>query len=298
MRYYIDNNTLFIRGSFRAASSGISTDIRNVSTILNHTAPLGVNHGDPEKELGFVAAAAGITGNFFGLMSSVPLSGLCVLQYDFVTVFIIAGIRNVTSDTDSHVNIIICSGEGLADAALLQMIIVATDAKAEVLKEKGFSITGTPADAVIVASEGKEKHRYASRVRGIGKRVHDAILYGLPEALHRHEGIVRQSRPSFFIFSRFKGDHWTEWHPEDCPYYPCHFAGQRCDFCYCPLYPCSDESLGQWVERANGGKVWNCSHCTLLHEPDIAEYLLHYPDASKEELVRLRNTKKNDETGH
>jgi hypothetical protein len=38
--------------------------------------------------------------------------------------------------------------------------------------------------------------------------------------------------------------HWVEWSPEGCPYYPCHFEGQQCDFCYCPLYPCLDTSLG------------------------------------------------------
>jgi len=292
MRYYIDNNTLFIRGSFRAASTGIFGGIRSVSTLLIHFTPVDLSQGDQEKELGSVVAGAGIQKDFFGLLTAPPLRQPCVLQYDFVTVFITAAGRNDFAAIGGPVNIIITSGEGLSDAALLALIMVATETKAEVLKDEGLLVSGTPADAVIAACEGEEKHRTAGRITDVGMRVRDAILHGLLKALSCQEGNVNLSRPSFFIFSRFKGDHWVEWNPDNCPYYPCHFAGQRCDFCYCPLYPCGDESLGQWVESSNSGEVWNCSRCMLLHEPEIADYLKKYPDASKDELVRLRDQKK------
>jgi adenosylcobinamide hydrolase len=119
-------------------------------------------------------------------------------------------------------------------------------------------------------------------------RVREAVLYGLPEALKRHDAAESSGTPSFFIFSRFKGEHWVEWTPQDCPYFPCHFPGQRCDFCYCPFYPCDDEELGEWTESSKGGKVWNCAHCTLLHEPQIADYLKKFPMASRHELQRLQ----------
>ncbi|MDP6613031.1 MAG: cysteine-rich small domain-containing protein, partial [Candidatus Hydrothermarchaeota archaeon] len=25
---------------------------------------------------------------------------------------------------------------------------------------------------------------------------------------------------------------------EKCEYYPCHFQGQDCTWCFCPFYPC------------------------------------------------------------
>ncbi len=65
MRYYFDTNTLFIRGNFRAASTGIAGGIRSVSTLINHTVPAGWSHEDPEKELEFVAAESGIDRGFF-----------------------------------------------------------------------------------------------------------------------------------------------------------------------------------------------------------------------------------------
>ncbi len=291
MRYYLENNTLFIRGSFRAASTGISGGLRCVSTLLNHAAPPGLAEEEGKRELEFAAARAGLSTDFLGMLTPGALHQPCVLQYDFITVFITAGSSAGPQVNTGPVNIIITSGEGLSDAALLGLITVSSEAKADVLKDEGRIVSGTPTDAVIAACEGEENHR-AGRATDAGVGVREAILYGLREALRREEGIVRWTHPLFFIFSRFKGDHWVEWSPENCPYYPCHFAGQRCDFCYCPLYPCGDESLGQWVESSNGGDVWNCSHCTLLHEPDIADYLKKYPDAHKDELKRLRDQKK------
>ena len=287
MRYYLENSTLFIRGSFRAASTGIDGGIRSVTTLLNHTVPADWRE-DPERESGLVAAAAGIGDEMFGLLTAVPVRQACVLQYDFITVFITAGIRREPPATAGTINIIVCSSEGLEDAALLETIMVATEAKTEALIGLDLPATGTPTDAVIAASEGEVKHRYAGRITEAGLRIREAVLHGIPEALRRHDAGVQPDRPAFFIYSRLKGGHWVEWSPDkECPYYPCHFKGQSCDFCYCPFYPCRDEALGQWVESSGGGKVWNCASCTLLHEPAIADYCKKFPMAPREELMRL-----------
>jgi len=61
----------------------------------------------------------------------------------------------------------------------------------------------------------------------------------------------------------------------ECPYYPCHFQGQDCTFCFCPFYPCGDERTGgKWVERSSGGMVWSCEGCAIVHRPDTAEKLV------------------------
>ena len=177
----------------------------------------------------------------------------------------------------------------MEDAALLEIILVAAGAKTEALLASGCGMSGTAADAVIAACEGKVQHHNAGRLTEAGRRVREAVLHGVPEAIRRNANTTgQQDRPAFFIFSRFKGEHWVEWVPEDCQYYPCHFPGQRCDFCYCPFYPCGDESLGQWVESSTSGKVWNCARCTLLHEPVVADYIKKFPGASLNELKRLK----------
>jgi adenosylcobinamide hydrolase len=287
MRYFTDTNTLFVSGTFRAASTGLNGGIRQVSTLFNHTVPAGWDHAEPGKELAMVAAGAGLAPDFFGLLTAVKVQHCCVLQYDFVTVFITAGIRREPPESAGTINIIVTSSEGMGDAALFETIMVATEAKAEALAALGLPLSGTPTDAVIVACEGGQKHLYAGRLSGIGLRVRAAILHGIPHAIQSHDSGVQNLQPSFFVFSRIKGEHWVEWTPHNCPYYPCHFKGQNCDFCYCPFYPCGDEGLGQWSAGSNGNKVWNCAGCTLLHEPENANYLKKFPLSSLTE-IKLR----------
>jgi len=297
MRYYTQSDTLFVRGSFRAASTGISGGIRSVSTLLNHTLRPDCDAADAEKVLEMVAAGAGIGGDCFGLLTTVPASQACVLQYDFITVFITAGIRREEPGRAGSINIIVTSGEGMSDGALLETIMIATEAKAEAMLALGLPLTGTPADTVMAACEGVERHDSAGRLSEAGRRVREAVLHGIPAALTRHDAGVAADRPAFFVFSRIKGEHWIEWSPVNCPYYPCHFKGQSCEFCYCPFYPCKDEELGQWAKSSNGSRVWNCAKCRLLHKPKVAEYLKKYPGASLEELVRVQNRKQRKTPG-
>jgi adenosylcobinamide hydrolase len=282
MRYYLRGSTLFIRGNFRSVSTGTGGGIGTVSTLLNHTVPPEWDGMDPLRELSAVTSREGLPPDFFGLLTAVKMRHLCILQYDFVTVFISAGIRPGSPGT---ITIIACSSQGMSDAALAGAIITATEAKSEALRGLGHPFSGTPTDAVIVASEGTPVHPYAGILTEVGARIHAAVLFGVPEALQRHDGIVVRGAPSYFIFSRYGGEHWVEWLPRSCPYYPCHFEGQRCEFCYCPFYPCGDESLGEWVKSSSrNGPVWNCAGCTLLHHDGIADYLIQNPEASLREL--------------
>ncbi|MEN6442752.1 MAG: cysteine-rich small domain-containing protein [Methanoregula sp.] len=289
MRYYLDATTLFIHGAFRAASTGSGGGIMSVSTLLNHMVKTNTSWSDPVKELERVAAGSGISREFFGVLTAVPITSLCVLQYDFITVFVTAGTETVP-DT-GMVNIIVYSSEGMADSTLLEMIMVATEAKTRALLASGHDIPGPTTNAIITACEGEVHQMSAERIAGIRERVFFTVQKGVPEALSRSKNPGGVTRPAFFIYSRFNGEHWVEWTPENCPYYPCHFEGQRCDFCYCPFYPCGDERLGDWTTSSNHGQVWNCARCTLVHEPEVADYLKKYPGASLEELRHLKERK-------
>ncbi|WP_455364744.1 cobyric acid synthase [[Eubacterium] cellulosolvens] len=63
---------------------------------------------------------------------------------------------------------------------------------------------------------------------------------------------------------------------ESCPYYPCHFHGQDCTWCFCPFYPCYDASLGGKTIYVEDGRkaVWSCKNCTLVHNPNVAQQIL------------------------
>lgn len=61
----------------------------------------------------------------------------------------------------------------------------------------------------------------------------------------------------------------------ECEYYPCHFLGQDCTFCFCPFYPCGDERTGgEFVLRLAGDKVWSCARCEIIHRAAIADRVL------------------------
>ncbi|HID17437.1 TPA: hypothetical protein EYP26_03995 [Candidatus Bathyarchaeota archaeon] len=61
-----------------------------------------------------------------------------------------------------------------------------------------------------------------------------------------------------------------------CEYYPCHFPGQDCTWCFCPFYPCGDPSAGGKTKRLGGTRrlVWDCSRCSWIHEPKVAMEVL------------------------
>ncbi|MDD1676200.1 MAG: adenosylcobinamide amidohydrolase [Methanomicrobiales archaeon] len=286
MRYYYTRDTLFVRGNFSAASTGIHGGVRKVSTIFNHTVPADFPEPDPFGYLERLIAREGFGPDFFGLLTAVDMQHLCILHFDFIAVFITAGVQQ-EAEKSHTINIIVLSSQGLAPGAQLEAIITVSGAKAEALGCLGYACTGTPTDAVVIACEGKEMHEFAGPVSEAGKRIHDAVQFGVQEAIRRHEGRIERKTPSMFIFSRYGGDHWVEWKAEGCPYYPCHFAGQRCELCYCPFYPCRDVDLGEDVESIGGGTVWSCSRCMLMHRPEVVDYVLEHPEAPLGELKKI-----------
>lgn len=79
-----------------------------------------------------------------------------------------------------------------------------------------------------------------------------------------------------------------------CEYYPCHYDGQNCSLCYCPFYPCNDETLGKFVSSKKGGVVWSCEDCFFVHRGEVVKDLFRMIDArnghdlSHDELMDLK----------
>ncbi|HTY52193.1 MAG TPA: adenosylcobinamide amidohydrolase, partial [Methanomicrobiales archaeon] len=124
MRYFFRGKTLFIRGDFRAASTGVNGGLRRVTTIINHTVGRDLDHADPLRPLDEVAAGMGFSRDFFGLLTAVDIRHCCILHHDFITLFVTAGVTNPNPvpGTPGTVNIIVHSGEGLTDGALLEAL--------------------------------------------------------------------------------------------------------------------------------------------------------------------------------
>ena len=76
----------------------------------------------------------------------------------------------------------------------------------------------------------------------------------------------------------------------ECEYYPCHWDGQYCDFCYCPFYPCGDSSTGgEWIKGKN---VWNCKECTWPHQKEAVNCIRGPIEEILEEVDDLKTKKK------
>lgn len=57
-----------------------------------------------------------------------------------------------------------------------------------------------------------------------------------------------------------------------CKYFPCHRELEDCTFCYCPFYPCLNESLGKYVYSKKTGKnIWSCRDCSWIHKRKTTE---------------------------
>lgn len=292
MRYYLTDTTLLVRGRFHACSTGSGGGIREVTTLLNHSVPHDFSE-DSDTAIERIAWRNGFFGPTFGLLTAVPIHTLCITRYDQVTCFITAGITHPDAGIEPDareearhpagtINIICCINGGMADQGLLDGIITVTEAKALSLSSRGYRFAGTVTDAVIVAAEGEGNVRYAGGATSLGRCIHEAVLFGAPKALDQFEQGMKH--PTFYIHSSIGGNRWIEWVKQGCPYYPCHFKGQRCEFCYCPLYPCRDETLGEWSASSGKGGVWSCAPCTLNHQPSVVNHLRRNPEASLNEL--------------
>ncbi|MDV0447614.1 Histidinol-phosphate aminotransferase [Methanosarcinaceae archaeon Ag5] len=77
---------------------------------------------------------------------------------------------------------------------------------------------------------------------------------------------------------------------ETCGYYPCHFEGQDCTFCYCPFYPCGDERTGGTYvySTKRNGKIWSCTDCYIPHISSVVDKMLDglMEDGETEDLLK------------
>ncbi|KAF5067374.1 Cysteine-rich small domain protein [anaerobic digester metagenome] len=258
MRYYTKEGALLLRGLAFAAGTDLPPGGKVVRSFLFAPVPPACP-GMPAVEL--AARRAGLDiASAAGFSVTVDVNRAVVTQYDGAIAFALVDVERVMLVAWTPFSII--------------------QEEIETLLE-GVRIACAAAPAALVLASG---------CGGPGLRTEplfEAAAAAVEKALGRRDGPAGGG-PAFFIYSRFGGGHWVEWSPEACPYYPCHhLEGQRCEYCYCPFYPCRDPSLGDEVVSSTAGAVWNCSRCTLLHLPAVADHLNRNPLASLAELKRV-----------
>lgn len=191
MQYYVKDHTLVIEGDFEAVSTGLNGGRARVKYIFNKHVPRTFNPFSPQEFVKEEALKMGIKETHFGLLTAVNMEYLQVIEDDYLTAFITAGVSNGSEFRAKvgTINIILVSKIRLSETALLGAIITATESKGLALLEKGYTFLGTNTDAVIVAYEtdsepelgSKEKQEipYAGSSTEFGKKITGAVIIGV-----------------------------------------------------------------------------------------------------------------------
>lgn len=130
--------------------------------VVNAQVPPGYARRDPVAHLGALAARAGLAGPGVGLMTAASVGDRRCAADGGAEAVVTAGIGvrgwaaapdtgAVAAPRPGTINIIVSLPVPLTDAALVNAVATATEAKVQALVELGADASGTPTDAVCVA---------------------------------------------------------------------------------------------------------------------------------------------------
>ncbi|MFF9763725.1 MULTISPECIES: adenosylcobinamide amidohydrolase [Streptomyces] len=131
--------------------------------ILNAQVSHGYRRTDPDRHLAGLAAAAGARGPGVGLMTAADVSAYAHARDAGAEAYVTAGVdvrgwaarpgEGAGGPQDpGTINIVVAVPVPLSDAALVNAVATATEAKVQALLEAGLDCSGTPTDAVCVAA--------------------------------------------------------------------------------------------------------------------------------------------------
>ncbi|MEU0128090.1 adenosylcobinamide amidohydrolase [Streptomyces sp. NPDC006289] len=162
--------------------------------ILNAQVPGGYPRLDPDRHLAEIAAAEGLTGPGAGLMTAADVTAYTTADDGGVRATVTGGLGvrgwaavpaegSVGPLPPGTVNIVVTLPVALCDAALVNAVATATEAKVQALLDAGLDCSGTPTDAVCVAAPDPgdrpgepfagPRSRWGAR---LARAVHGAVL--------------------------------------------------------------------------------------------------------------------------
>src|SRR5215472_3458303 len=178
--------------------------------VLNAQVPARYARTDPARHLTELADLLGLTGPGTGMLTAAQVTDLVTRSDEGAEAAVTTGLRVPTwaaapagqADPDpaqGTINIIVAVPVPLTDAALVNAIITATEAKTQAVLDAGFAGTGTATDAVCVAAPvspeaaaddfAGPRSEWGAR---IARAVYDAVLAG---ATRYRTGLTRLRAP-------------------------------------------------------------------------------------------------------
>ncbi|NYF55741.1 adenosylcobinamide amidohydrolase [Micromonospora purpureochromogenes] len=145
----------------RAVSSGpLGGGIGVRNWVLNATVPMSYRRDDPAAHLAALAGGLGLAGPGVGLLTGVDVAEVVARADTGVRAWATVGLGTpvwaaapapaAPAQRVGTVNIVVYVPAALGDAALVNAIATATEAKAQAIWELGLPATGTPTDAITV----------------------------------------------------------------------------------------------------------------------------------------------------
>jgi adenosylcobinamide amidohydrolase len=150
---------------------------------------------DPDRHLAELAAAAGLAGRGAGMLTAADVRRFQRAEDGGVEVVATVGLTDpvLAAAADpaevaraGTINLIVGVPAALSDAALVNVVATATEAKVQALVEGGWPATGTPSDAIcVVALDAGPVEPFGGPRSSWGGRVaraaHRAVLAGAEE---------------------------------------------------------------------------------------------------------------------
>ena len=137
--------------------------------VLNAQVPAAYARTDPAEHLRELARGLGLTGPGIGLLTAARVTDLVQRQDEEVHAAATVGLRVPTwaaappgrpdPELAGTINIVVALPVPLTDAAFVNAVVTATEAKAQAVLEAGFAATGTATDAICVAAPHARKSR-------------------------------------------------------------------------------------------------------------------------------------------
>ncbi len=164
--------------------------------VVNAQVPASYGRRDPDHHLGRLGVSLGLPGRGVGMLTAADVRAVSCVGDSGVEVSATVGLGHPTwaaAPDVSHpvslvgtINLVVLLPERLSDAALVNAIATATEAKSQALWGSGIRGTGTPTDAVCVACpEEGAPHAFGGPRSIWGARlaraVHAAVLGGVDD---------------------------------------------------------------------------------------------------------------------
>jgi adenosylcobinamide hydrolase len=165
--------------------------------IVNAQVPSSYARRDPDHHLRKLAVSLGLPGHGVGMLTAADVRSFVTAVDEGVEVVATVGLgepewaaaprseARVAVRLAGTINVVALLPERLSDAALVNAIATATEAKAQALFELGIAGTGTATDAVCIATPadgraeafGGPRSRWGSR---LARAVREAVRSGAP----------------------------------------------------------------------------------------------------------------------